>query len=306
MKSTTICLPAALLLLASDLQGNLPFRPAEGFTVQRHRAAAATLTRLVVGPLRVSTLVAPEDLFTTTAGCSSPLLLEDNSDVATAAEDRLPPLQDRSRRLPLSSLLNRYKSFAHSFPLPNNMMIAALKASTADVFAQLAVAHTALPELDLSRTCLFCAFGALYQGGFQYLYQVNLFSKLFTNVEQFTCQPWQQKIRDVDGLRTLAVQVVLDLIVMASVYLPTYYAFKAGMFSGGGEDGTIVMDPTFWFQDGLATYASHLDRDLTDLLRVWLPTDLICFSAPLVLRLPLRQFVSLFYTAYLSSQFLVS
>ena len=186
-----------------------------------------------------------------------------------------------------------YKSFATKFPLLNNMMIASGKAAVADLFAQTVIAQSGLDAVDWHRTFLFCLFGAFYQGGFQYLYQVNLFSKLF-DVEKFTSQPWAEKLRDGPGLRSLAIQVMLDLMIMSSIYLPTYYTFKASIFSS-------TIDPTMWLLDGFTTYESHFCRDETDLLRVWLPADLLCFSVPLILRLPLRQVISLFYTAYLSS-----
>lgn len=193
----------------------------------------------------------------------------------------------------VSSFLD-YGSFAKSFPMVNNMMIASGKAALADFFAQTVIAQTGLDAVDWHRTFLFCLFGAFYQGGFQYLYQVNIFSKLFDNVEQFTSQPWADKVKDGPGLRSLALQVLLDLLIMSSIALPTYYTFKASVFSG-------AMDPALWLQDGLTSYGSHFGRDETDLLRVWIPADILCFSVPLILRLPVRQVISLFYTAYLSS-----
>ena len=187
-----------------------------------------------------------------------------------------------------------YESFATNFPIANNMMIASGKAAVADLFAQAAIAQTGIDALDWQRTFLFCLFGAFYQGGFQYMYQVNLFSKVFDNVEQFTSQPWAEKLKDGAGLKSLGAQVILDLIIMSSIYLPTYYTFKASIFSG-------TMDPSMWLHDGIASYGSHFGRDEAQLLSVWLPADLFLFSCPLVMRLPLRQVVSLFYTAYLSS-----
>lgn len=41
--------------------------------------------------------------------------------------------------------------------------------------------------------------GAAYLGCFQYWYQVNVFKRLFPNVEHFTSQPWAAKLTDVPG-----------------------------------------------------------------------------------------------------------
>ena len=60
------------------------------------------------------------------------------------------------------------------------------------------------------------------------------------------------------------------------------------------------MDPTVWVGNGLEKYQANFAKDEFDLIRVWLPADLICFSVPLYLRLPVRHVVSFVWTAYLS------
>jgi len=151
---------------------------------------------------------------------------------------------------------------------------------------------TPIGEIDLQRSLLFCAFGALYLGGFQYAYQVNVFKKLF-DVDSFTSQPWADKLKDGPGLRALAAQTALDLTVLTLIYLPTFYIFKAGVFTGS-------MDPSVWVSNGLGSYQANFAKDELDLIRVWLPADLVCFSVPLYLRLPVRHVVSFVWTAYLS------
>ena len=47
-------------------------------------------------------------------------------------------------------------------------------------------------------------------------------------------------------------------------------------------------------------YQTNFAKDEFDLLRVWLPADIVCFSVPLYLRLPVRHVVSFVWTAYLS------
>ena len=181
-----------------------------------------------------------------------------------------------------------YADFAKTYPFANNLLIATTKTAAADLLAQTVISQ----EVDLARSFLFCLFGAIYLGGFQYLYQVQIFKKLF-DVDRFTSQSWEEKLRDKEGLQALAAQTVLDLTVLTAVYLPTFYIFKASVFSGS-------LDPGVWLSTGMDNYQMNFVKDETDLIKVWLPADLVCFSVPLYLRLPVRHVVSFVWTAYLS------
>jgi hypothetical protein len=181
---------------------------------------------------------------------------------------------------------------AKKYPFTTNLGIATTKTAAADLIAQIVIAHTPIDSIDWDRALLFAVFGAIYSGGFQYLYQVNIFKKLF-DVDAFTLQTWGDKLKDEEGLKALAAQTTLDLAVLTLVYLPTFYIFKAGVFSG-------TFDPSAWASQGFDSYTSNFAKDEFDLVRVWLPADLVCFSVPLYLRLPVRHAVSFVWTAYLS------
>ena len=187
---------------------------------------------------------------------------------------------------------NPYVNFAQSYPFANNLMIATAKTAAADLLAQVVIGQVPIDSIDWQRSLLFCLFGAVYLGGFQYLYQVQIFKRLF-DIDAFTSQPWADKLRDESGLKALAAQTALDLTVLTLVYLPTFYIFKVGVFSGS-------MDPSVWVGTGLDNYAANFAKDEFDLVRVWMPADLVCFSVPLYLRLPVRHVVSFVWTAYLS------
>ena len=120
----------------------------------------------------------------------------------------------------------------------------------------------------------------------------KVFKRLF-DVDKFTSQSWSEKLKDIPGLQALGAQTGLDLTVLTFVYLPTFYIFKAGVFSGS-------MDPSVWFSTGFDNYQMNFSKDEADLIKVWLPADLVCFSVPLYLRLPVRHIVSFVWTAYLS------
>lgn len=198
--------------------------------------------------------------------------------------DAWPPAQQRANW--------SYGEFAKTYPNVNNIGIATIKTASADLLAQIVIAQTPISDIDWQRAFLFCAFGALYLGAFQYWYQVNIFKKLF-DVDKFTSQPWADKLKDKDGLVSLGAQTAVDLTVLTLVYLPTFYIFKAGVFSGSA-------DPSMWISQGIENYSTNFAKDEFDLIRVWAPADLVCFSVPLYLRLPVRHVVSFVWTAYLS------
>ena len=116
---------------------------------------------------------------------------------------------------------------------------------------------------------------------------------MFPGVEAFTQQAWAAKLRDAPGLRALGAQVVLDVGMLGCVYLPTFYVFKASVFSAS-------WDPGVWAAEGLARYRQNFRSDAYDVVRVWVPADVVCFSVPLWLRLPVRHVISFVWTAYLS------
>jgi len=209
--------------------------------------------------------------------------------------DPLLDLQSTDDSTPEEDLLAKswsYGKFARENPNMNNIGIATIKTASADLLAQVVIAHTPIAEIDWERAFLFCAFGAIYLGAFQYWYQVNVFKKLF-DVDKFTSQPWSEKLKDTEGLKSLAAQTAVDLTVLTLIYLPTFYVFKAGVFTGS-------TDPLVWISTGLDNYGTNFRKDEFDLLRVWFPADLVCFSVPLYLRLPARHVVSFVWTAYLS------
>ena len=57
-----------------------------------------------------------------------------------------------------------YAEFAKNYPNVNNIGIATIKTASADLLAQVAIAHTPITDIDWERAFLFCAFGAIYLG----------------------------------------------------------------------------------------------------------------------------------------------
>ena len=109
-----------------------------------------------------------------------------------------------------------YADFAQSQPFANNILIATAKTAAADLLAQTVIGGASLDAVDWERSLLFMGFGAIYLGGFQYLYQVNVFKRMF-DIDSFTNKPWADKLRDGPGLQALAAQTALDLTVLTLI-----------------------------------------------------------------------------------------
>lgn len=204
-----------------------------------------------------------------------------------AASGRLAPAQSRVKALSTSG--GGYAEFARNRPAENGIILAGVKTAAADALAQAATPGA----FDLKRNAIFGLFGALYLGAFQYWYQVNIFKKVFTSTERFTSQSFAAKLEDTEGLIQLAAQIVVNLTILACIYLPTFYLFKAVFFSDCGF-------PLGCCESTWKTYTTNLGTDLPALLKCWGPADLVCFSVPLYLRIPIRHLVSFCWTIYLS------
>ena len=94
-------------------------------------------------------------------------------------------------------------------------------------------------------------------------------------------------------MKSLCGQVALDVSVLLSVYLPVFYVLKASVFTGG-------TDPVQWVKTGLSNLRTNWVKDAQVQTRIAVPLNLVCFSVPLYLRLPLRHVFSFFWTAYFS------
>lgn len=49
------------------------------------------------------------------------------------------------------------------------------------------------------RNGVFVVFGAAYLGGFQYWLQINMFKKMFPNMQRFANQSFAAKLKDTPG-----------------------------------------------------------------------------------------------------------
>ena len=101
-----------------------------------------------------------------------------------------------------------------------------------------------------------------------------------------------KKLVDPSALSVIAKQIAFDIAIhMPFMYFPTFYCVKE--LVQGPPGGNVVVD-------GLSKYKENWVVDQTAMVKVWLPADVVFFSGPLWLRLPLRHVVSFGWTAYVS------
>lgn len=119
-------------------------------------------------------------LSTTSLSLWSPLTKEETKEETTSSSSTTNNNVESSKALVInegqeelsldSSSGFSYGDFAKTYPFANNVMIASTKTAAADLLAQVVLNQTPLMEIDVQRTALFCAFGALYLGVSLYTY----------------------------------------------------------------------------------------------------------------------------------------
>jgi len=192
-----------------------------------------------------------------------------------------------------AGLLASLLSFPVRHPFTSNVIIATAKTSAADLIAQTAVEGKGFSEIDWQRNAVFIAFGAVYIGVFQYFLQVRCFSTWFKGAAEFANSSLAAKCRDKAGLSLLAKQIGFDCgLHLPFIYLPTFYVIKESVTGKGS--------PVDWVKGGTEKYVKNFSSDVPVMLKVWFPADILCFTVPMWLRLPIRHAISLGWTTYLS------
>ncbi len=116
----------------------------------------------------------------------------------------------------------------------------------------------------------------------------------FPCVEKFANLPVREKLRDLHGMITVAKQILIDVgFFLPCIYFPFFYFIKEFL------QGTS-RNPIDWARDGLTKYIVNAPVDIRALWSFWGPGNVLVFSVPLWLRMPMRHLLSLGWTSYLS------
>lgn len=188
---------------------------------------------------------------------------------------------------------------------------------------QTTVERRSWSEIDWARNAVFVLFGFTYLGIIQWLLYVKWAKRMFKHMEHFCSLPLREKIRHGPGLRDMAALIALDFFVYQPVlYWPSFYVFKQVVSELGfddTDDGISSSHPDGTSPPLISTSHDGAGEALLRILRgafhryretwfqdnfgmcaFWLPLDLVIYSVPLHLRLPLNHAASFVWTAIVS------
>jgi hypothetical protein len=193
-----------------------------------------------------------------------------------------------------SSFVSRVLGFAKSSPFATNIILATLKTGLCDLLVQKYIEKK--ETIDWKRNGVFLVFGGVYLGGVQWFIYVTLFKRWWPGLATFASQGWSEKLRNAQGLRDLGKQVAFDNFVhYPIIYFPVFYVFKQSIQK---SDGDASMGDVL--QSAMRKYRTNCIEDNLKMWALWIPGDLVVYSAPMWLRLPLNHFLSFIWCCYLS------
>mmetsp|Transcript_1847 Transcript_1847/g.3582 ORF Transcript_1847/g.3582 Transcript_1847/m.3582 type:complete len:267 (+) Transcript_1847:273-1073(+) len=176
-------------------------------------------------------------------------------------------------------------------PFAGQVTIATLKTSVADLVVQKQVEKK--DTIDWRRNALFVMFGGAYLGCFQWFVYVRGFQRLFPAMDKFCNQGLRDKLRNKAGMKALGGQILLDFIVIQPImYFPVFYMFKT------------IVEPDLGgksrFEVAFSNWKNNFFEDNLGMIAFWLPMDIVIYSVPLWLRLPLNHSISFLWCCILS------
>ncbi|CAE8743559.1 unnamed protein product [Polarella glacialis] len=211
-----------------------------------------------------------------------------------------------SQVIEYSGLWGAITTFPRRKPFATNVIIATVKTSCADLVVQKIAEGK--DEVDWVRNAGFTAFGFAYLGIGQWCVYVTLFSKLFPNTIRFANMPWAAKLKDKAGQIDLLKQTAFDnFIHYTFMYFPVFYVIKEGInrLSANNKASNKDEQASLWPHDlvasGLGKYWKNCVTDNMYMWALWIPGDLIVYSVPIWMRLPLNHCISLVWTMILSN-----
>eukprot|EP00976_Prorocentrum_cordatum_P114851 1195911-Prorocentrum_minimum.AAC.3 len=191
---------------------------------------------------------------------------------------------------------------AKRHPFTVGVVIACVKTGVCDYLVQVYLQGKEHNEVDWRRICVFLGFGGIYLGAGQWFVYVTLFRRMFPGMNKFAEQSVRDKLRNKEGLRALAGQVLFDNFVhYPFVYFPVFYVFKASLQVGGADEVGDRRGPWEVAKDALTTYSQNAWEDNLAMWAMWIPVDVLVYSAPIWLRLPLNHGISFVWTCILSA-----
>jgi len=200
------------------------------------------------------------------------------------------------------SLMTQTGKLIETHPFISQVLIATVKTSIADVVVQMVVEKKKFSDIDWRRNLLFTTFGCIYLGAAGYLFYVKVFGRIFgvKEMAKFCNQGWRAKLKNTAGLKIMGAQLAADALILQPVfYWPTFYIFKESLMSDS-EDAVEGESFTAVLERFVARYTNTFWEDNFGMTYFWVPANVIIFSVPLHLRMPLTHFFSFSWCMILS------
>jgi len=186
-------------------------------------------------------------------------------------------------------------TFPERRPREFNIMLAIFKTWVADAVVQLYEGRKGVKQgFDWRRSIAFALFGLVYIGLAQWFLYVSILTWLFPDAMIFANAPLSVKLHDTTGMLDMAGQIAVDLFIIGVfIYFPVFYVIKAMC----QETGSILSRA----QKGLGKYWTNIVSDNLAYGPIWIPADVVIFSVPMYLRMPLEHLVSIGWTMFMSA-----
>lgn len=185
-------------------------------------------------------------------------------------------------------------AFMKAKPFATQVGLATVKTSLADLVVQVNVEKR--ESIDWRRNSLFILFGGAYLGVFQWVVYVRGFSKLFPGMAEWCNLPLRKKLQNRAGIKMLFAQIALDFVMIQPfMYFPVFYGFKS-IVDEPDESQRHLSRIARSFENWKTNFVS----DNVGMMAFWLPADIVIYSVPLWLRLPLNHGISFAWCCILS------
>lgn len=177
-------------------------------------------------------------------------------------------------------------------PLAFSIAYGGAKTIAADVLVQKYLEGR--ETIDKRRSLVFLGFGCVQVGFVQYMIYSKLFPYIFKGAGTFSTQTLAQKIKDTQGLKNVAKQVCLDMLVYhPCCYFPVFYSCQEVV------NGNV--HPTKTFHDAIEKYIPNAVDDWISLWKIFVPVSIFQNSfCPVYLRVPCVATAGFFYCIILS------
>jgi len=170
------------------------------------------------------------------------------------------------------------------------IVVAGTKTASADILVQKRIENA--PTIDWRRVKIFCLFGVVFCGMWQYFLYNKMFPLIIPGIDRFLALPIRARFRDVEGLKGVAIQCSIEnFFNNAFCYFPVFYTVKLFL------EGSGSLNPML----GIRRYIETWREDMWNAFKVWIPAQTFNFLfCPMWARVSFTALVSFGFTAYVS------